>query len=525
VLDALDAAGVRAWSRAALELVAEHRAEIDALNVFPVPDSDTGANMLATLRAADDALAATDADDADVWGLLDAWAAGGARGAVGNSGFIVSQVLCGLAEAAAGTVLDGAALAAGLGAGAVLGRSAVVEPVEGTILTVARAAADAAVTTARDAASGTLAEVARAAFDSACEALAHTPSQLAALRRAGVVDAGGRGLVVVLGALVQVVTGTPVTLPAVHAPEQAPCAPDTATFGFEVQYLLDADAPAVDRLRAALHALGDSVVVVPVSSGWNVHVHVDDVGAAIEAGVEAGRPHQISVTELRRATAAGAFAVLAVAPGPGLAHLFEREGVHVVESHEPDDLPTVAQVLDAIADTGAREVVLLPNASRVTGVAEAAAEASRAGGVRVAVVPTHSPVQGLAAIAVHDPGRGFDDDVVAMAEAAAATRWAEIVTAREEALTAVGICHPGDVLGLIDGEVVELGSQVADVALGVVDRLLGVGGELMTVLVGADAPGGVGELLAAHVRERSPFIEVAVYAGGRPELPVVIGLE
>jgi uncharacterized protein len=169
--------------------------------------------------------------------------------------------------------------------------------------------------------------------------------------------------------------------------------------------------------------------------------------------------------------------------------------------------------------------VLLPNASQVTGVAEAAAVEARAGGTRVTVVPTRSPVQGLAAVAVHDPTRRFDDDVVAMAEAAAATRFAEICVAERESLTSVGICQAGDVLGLIDGEVVEIGAEVRAVVLALTDRLLGVGAELMTVLVGAGAPDGIGDTVAGHVREHAPFTEVTVYSGGQPTYPLIIGVE
>jgi hypothetical protein len=143
----------------------------------------------------------------------------------------------------------------------------------------------------------------------------------------------------------------------------------------------------------------------------------------------------------------------------------------------------------------------------------------------VSVVPTRSPVQALAAVAVHDPARRFDDDVVAMAEAAAATRFVELIVATEEALTSVGICQPGDVLGLIDGEVVEIGHGLLAVAYAVVDRVLGVGAELMTVLVGNTAPGRTGEQIAAHVREMAPFTEVALYPGGPADRPVIIGVE
>jgi dihydroxyacetone kinase-like predicted kinase len=257
-----------------------------------------------------------------------------------------------------------------------------------------------------------------------------------------------------------------------------------------------------------------------------VHVHVNDVGAAIEAGLELGRPHQISVVRFADETPAppedSGTVVVAVAPGPGLAHLFAAEGVVVVDG---GDEPAVEAVLAAARGTGAGAFVLLPNAAPARIVAEAAAGALRGAGRRASVVPTRSPVQGLAAIAVHDPARRFDDDVVAMAEAAAATRFAELCVAGEEALTAVGRCVPGDVLGLIDGEVVEVGRGLLAVAFGLVDRLLGVGAELMTVIVGAEAPTRVGELIEEYVRSRSPLTDVTVYSGGQPDQPVIIGVE
>jgi DAK2 domain fusion protein YloV len=521
-LDALDADAVRQWSRTAVDLLDAHRAEIDALNVYPVPDSDTGSNLVTTMRAADAALAA--AQTANAAAALAALAVGAAHGALGNSGFIVSQILRGLADSTTDE-FDVVAVAAGLDLGAALARTAVVTPVEGTILTVARAAADAA-------RGATLAEIVVNVVKAADSALQRTTSQLADLAQAGVVDAGGRGLVVLLDALARTITGEILTLTPVRLPLRTfdhVREIGSGDFSSEVQYLLDAQETNIEQLRTALAGLGDSVAVVSVGEGvWNVHVHVDDVGAAIEAGVEAGRPHQISVVhfsdQIHSGHDHGAAAVVAIAPGRGLAHLFESEGVRVVEA-AGDGTPSVDDVLAAIHASAARELVLLPNASRVSGIAEAAAEQVRAHGIRVSVVPTQSPVQCLAAIAVHDPTRRFDDDVVAMAEAAAATRHAELTVATDEALTAVGICQPGDVLGLIDGEVVEIGRGMLAVAFNIVDRLLGVGAELITVLVGVDAPSHAGELIEAHVRARAPLTDVTVYDGGQSDHPVIIGVE
>jgi hypothetical protein len=551
-LSALDAAAIRRWSETAVLLLRAHQPEIDALNVYPVADRDTGTNLAMTMAAATEALRGEQADTAGQ--AMAVLARGAVLAARGNSGVILSQVLHGMATQTANcAVADALAVGAGLRAGADRAWSAVGEPVEGTILTVARAAADAVRP------GSTLAELVAACVAAAAEAVARTPEQLDVLARAGVVDAGGQGLLVVLAALAHTVTGeTPVLAPtAARTGARAARESGSPQYGFEVQYLLDAPAAAVQTLRTRLAELGDSVLVVAVAvatigaadaaatdsptTTWNVHVHVNDVGAAIEAGVHAGRPHRISVSQFsdepaaavpgsdesasdgpgRVAAAEAESAVVAVAPGDGLGHLFEAEGVRVVDGTRP----SAEDVIAAVRATGADAVILLPNSSRITGVAEAAAETARADGIRATVVPTRSPVQGLAAVAVHDRYRRFDDNAIAMAEAAAATRFAEITVAESEALTSVGVCQPGDVLGLIDGEVVEIGHGLVAVVFGVTDRLLGVGAELMTVLVGADAPAGLGDLVVHHVHDRSPLTEVSVYAGGQPKYPVIIGVE
>jgi DAK2 domain fusion protein YloV len=534
-LDELDADAVRRWGRAAAVALQEHRAEIDGLNVFPVADRDTGSNLALTMAAAAEALDATATATATAAAAagsaaeaLTALARAAVLGARGNSGVIMSQLLRGMASIPIGA--DGyraEQVRAGLAAGVEYAYAAVAEPVEGTILTVARAAADAMPSDAID-----LLALVRAAAAAAAEALEHTPEQLAPLARAGVVDAGGRGLVLVLDALVRVVAGE--NAPDVArstVPEDAPHMrgvreSGSAEFEYEVQYLLDAPPAATSGLRRALLRLGDSVVIAGTGDGtWNVHAHVNDVGAAIEAGVAAGTARQISVVRFDDAAAgATATAVVAVAQGPALRNLFTREAITVVEPAGAA-LLTAADVLSAIRGSGAAQVVVLPNAAQVAGIAEAAAATARAAGIRVAVVPTRSPVQGLAAVAVHDRLRDFDDDVVAMAEAAAATRFAEIVIATEQSLTSVGICEAGDVLGMIDGEVVEIGRGLVSVAFSLVARLLAVGAEVMTVLVGVDAPTGLGELVAGHVRERAPLTDVTVYLGGASGCPLTIGVE
>jgi DAK2 domain fusion protein YloV len=537
VLNKLDAPAVRRWSIAAADALAEHRVEIDELNVFPVPDGDTGTNLALTLRAACDALAADGSATAAT--ALRAMARGAVMGARGNSGVIVSQILRGFADAIEGDC-DAAGLQVALRQAAEHAYAAVANPLEGTILSVARAAADSAALMTDN--GRTLASVMSAALSGAATALDRTTEQLPALARAGVVDAGGRGLVVLLDALAAVVTGAASTIApprrSARSRQVLESARETGSdeYAYEVQFLLDAGEEPVQKLRAELARMGDSLVVVGTGEDlWNVHVHVNDVGAALEAGIEAGRPHritvvrfddQVAVNELEElvSTDRAGTAVVAVAPGEGLAHLFEGEGVHVVGGG-PGDNPSTNEVLAAVRASGAAQVVLLPNASQVTGVAEAAAELGRAEGIEVAVVPTRSPVQGLAAVAVHDASRRFGDDVIAMAEAAAATRWAEVTVAQREALTSVGRCQAGDILGLIDGEVVEIGHSVHDVAVAALDRLLGVGAELITIIAGRDAEPDLTDVVRAHIERAAPLIEVTVFDGGQPRYPLLLGVE
>jgi DAK2 domain fusion protein YloV len=603
VLETLDAAAVRRWCASGLAALKRHQGEIDALNVYPVPDGDTGTNLVLTLTSAQQALA-LDLDNSPEDSPTEAitphgrvlrlMARGALLGARGNSGVIVSQVLRGLADGLAGTTaVRGRALAGALRVATDAAYAAVARPVEGTVLTVISAAA----TAAERAGTDDLARVIRVAARAATEALARTPEQLPLLARAGVVDAGGRGFCVLIDALAEVVTGEVVRRPAAAPPSARP--PVTAVretgsseYAYEVQFLLDADPAAVDRLRETLGGLGDSLVVVGGDSAgpgepatWNVHVHVNDVGAAVEAGVEAGRPYQISVTRFADqddrpagvagpagvgggparvdeqggvdgpggvgvaggagAAAAGhagaatrvgvaakadpvlpvggggpARAAVVVAAGAGLAALFADEGADVLAGN-----PSTGELLDAIRSTGAGQVVVLPNDVNTQAVASAAGREAQRHGVQVSVVPTRSPVQALAALAVRDPSRGFEDDVIAMAEAAGACRSAEVCYASREALTVAGPCQPGDVLALVEGEVHLIGTDLVETCRSLLDGMLGGGGELVTLLVGADAPAGLGDAVRDHLARRWPFVEAHDYPGGQPHYPLLVGVE
>ncbi|MFH7596686.1 DAK2 domain-containing protein [Streptomyces racemochromogenes] len=542
----LDAEAVRTWSSLALTALGRARTDIDAINVYPVADADTGTNLYLTAQSADRALAEAFARSAP--GVTDgtarpspaslpeavrAYAHGALIGARGNSGTILAQLLRGVADVLGADPAGrapGPLLAQALERAAEEAYQAVAHPVEGTMLTVAGAAARAAGTV-----SGTAADVARAAYEGARAALADTPAQLAALGRAGVVDAGGCGLVAVLGALWQALSGQEPETEPVHGPAvpverlPEPCAQEEGGPGYEVIYLLEASEEAVGALRTALDGIGDSLVVVGGDGLWNVHVHVDDPGAAVEAGVEAGRPYRIRIThfgdERRRASAPRAQrAVVAVVQGEGLAALYGEAGASTVPAR-PGEPPAVADLLDAVRRAHAREVVLLPGSAELRAAAGAAAEQARADGVRVAVIPTRSAVQGLAALAVHDPQASFDEDVVTMTAAAGATRYGELAVAERQSFTSAGICQAGDVLGLIDGDVAVIGAGLPETAEAVLERMLGSGGELVTLVLGPEAPETLAARLEAYVQQAHLAVDTVTYSGGRHSAPLLIGVE
>jgi dihydroxyacetone kinase-like predicted kinase len=592
----VDAGALRRWAGAALAVLGRYREEIDALNVFPIADSDTGTNMYLTFEAAcralDDRLAAP-GPAPSVPEALQALAHGALLGARGNSGVILSQLLRGAARARyTGSAVDGAALAAGLAAASESAYEAVARPAAGTILSVAAAAAEAAsaavvaigelagraeapgaggpagtTRTTRTApaepapklltANDSLAYVAQASAAGAREALARTPEQLDVLRRAGVVDAGGLGLTVILDTLAAYTGGLDPrgalrqrrlasARPAEPAPPAAPSRQDPE---FEVVYLLEATDAAVAELRRGLDDFcerggGDSLVVVGGDGLWRIHVHVDDAGFPLEAGITAGRPSDIQITHLASQAAPHAEppalsssvssggparparAVVAVAYGEGIAGLLEAAGAHVLRA-EPGRPPSAADFERAVAATRATEVVLLPNDAETTVVAAAVAERVSAGqpSMRVAAVPAKVTVQGIAALAVHEPARRFDADVVAMTAAAGATRYGAIEVAATEAWTMAGVCRPGQVLGHVENDVALIEDDQVAAAEAVLERMLSAGGEMVTLVLGDGTEPGMPETVTERVRSRHPVVDVVVYEGGQIGYPLLIGVE
>ncbi|NOQ98765.1 DAK2 domain-containing protein [Mycolicibacterium fortuitum] len=537
----LDATALRAWAHTAVDELIVHTDEINRLNVFPVADADTGTNMLFTMRSA---WAHVDAEPAaaDVTAVAGALAAGALQGARGNSGVILSQILLGLAEAITAAAaqrdgfldaVDGALFANSLRHASVLAVTSMGgEPVPGTIVSVLQAAAEAGERCA--VAGGDVAEVAAAAGDAAATALDRTPEQLDVLAKAGVVDSGGRGLLVLLDAMTATLAG--------HAPRRpvyTPAAPQTALADaaappqFEVMYLLSGcGAPAVEGLRAALEQMGESVAIAASGSEqYSVHVHVDDAGAAVEAGLAVGTLNRIQITALTvgpGVRTAGGWAreraVLAVVDGDGGVELFAGEGAHVLrpEAGEPVN---AQQLLRALIDVGAAQVMVLPNGYVAAEELVAGCTAAIGWGIDVVPVPAGSMVQGLAALAVHDEGRQAVDDGYTMARAAAGARHGAVRIATEEALTWAGACKPGDGLGISGDEVLIVGPDITAAAIGLIDLMLVAGGELITVLTGDGVDDAVGKALQAHVHREHLGAELVTYHTGHRGDALLIGVE
>ncbi len=548
----LGAPDLRRAMRMYAEALASHREAINRLNVYPVPDGDTGTNMALT---ASSVVAVLDElgeeEEPGMERTCQAISHGALMGARGNSGLILSQVLRGMAEVLARE--EGPAgpssLARALGRGAESAYGAVTRPVEGTILTVARVAAEAAA-----AAAGTgLVGLLERARQAGAAALARTPEQLPALSQAGVVDAGGAGYLLLIDAWLSALDGRP--LPEAPASSGAPLASRGAGEGpgphdsvadlrYEVMYLLEAPEEAIAGFREAWAGLGDSIVVVGSGSLWSCHIHTDDIGGAIEAALDVGRPRNIRVTDLmeeveeerwvREAAAGGAgpaplpghavtTAVVAVANGEGIKRIFRSLGVGQVVAGGQSMNPSTAELLSAVEGAPAGEVVILPNNPNIVPVAE---QAARLSPKQVRVLPTKGIVEGFAALMEYDPEAGAEDNSRAMAEAAARVVTGEVTRAVRSSGGPAGPITEGDWLGLSGGriEVVEAGGP-SDAACALLAKLCRDDHELVTLIEGEGARPADTRRITEWLAEHRPRATAEVHHGGQPLYPYLISIE
>ncbi|HUX04812.1 MAG TPA: DAK2 domain-containing protein [Acidimicrobiales bacterium] len=522
-------------------LLRSHKEVINRLNVYPVPDGDTGTNMALTIESV---VAAFDPSDANpsMDSVCQAIARGSLMGARGNSGVILSQLLRGLVEKfRASAAVTPQLLAESLHHADTLARLAVVRPVEGTILSVARAAAQGATN-----ASMSLTALVRSARDHAREALARTPEQLPVLKQAGVVDSGGTGLVLLFDALCYVVANDPLPeAPSpqsieVHMPEPSEVG-DVSDLRYEVMYLLNADDAKMHAFREVWSGIGDSIVIVGGDGEYNCHIHTDEIGAAIEAGIDAGRPREIRVTDLNeqvieeRWVREGSVAqsekeqepspptsVVAVVMGEGVARIFRSLGVREIVQGGQSMNPSTAQLAEAVRATGSDEVVILPNNKNVRAAAEQVAGLVDQ---RVAVVATSSIVEGFAALLSYDPDATAEQNAKAMCVSAANVLAGEITQAVRDTSTDVGEVHQGDWIGLSDRGVRSVAESIASASNQLLADLVGPEHELVTIIEGEGSTPANTRRITEFLAEEYPKLSVEVHHGGQPLYPYLFGIE
>jgi len=558
-LGADDLRAVMVGYRDALRL---HQTDINRLNVYPVPDGDTGTNMALTLEAVVSELEGVEAG-AGLAEVCKAIGHGSLMGARGNSGVILSQLLRGMGErvqAAGGSGVEPQLLVEAMAHASDLARRAVVRPVEGTILTVAAAAAAGAEAASDD--SGLLGVV-ESARSEAADTLARTPEMLPVLAQAGVVDAGGAGFLLLLDAFLLVLDGRPLPEPSgVDAPDLSALNGGWGTEGgagegagdwthavgdlrFEVMYLLAAPDDSIEAFKDVWAGIGDSIVVVGGDGLWNCHIHTNDIGAAIEAGVLAGKPERIRVTDLDEQVeeerwvreAAGSpgagpsmegvgpvptTGVVAVVSGDGIGRIFRSLGVHHQVVGGQTMNPATADLVKAVESVPSDEVVILPNNKNIRAVAE---QVDRLSDKTVRVVATGSIVEGFAALLAYDPAADAESNVASMTESAARVVPAEVTRAVRDSLTDAGEVHEGDFIGISRDGVVAIADNPVVCTRLLLSRLLEPMHELVTLIEGEGARVADTRRIEEWLSEEYPDVALEVHQGGQPLYPYMLGIE
>jgi DAK2 domain fusion protein YloV len=556
----LDGQAVRALLAAGTAWLERNAGAVNALNVFPVPDGDTGTNMLLTMRAAVDAAGKLKAGDlASAGHVMRAAAQGAVMGARGNSGVILSQIFAGMARALDDSpVCDAPLLARALVEGANSAYRAVTKPVEGTILTVARAAGAGAEHALRTAAPApTCRCILEQALAAAQEAVERTPEQLAILRQAGVVDAGGEGYRVVLEGMVFALRGEPLPEAAPAEPAAAPAtgvpalrgadlsAVPVEEWGYCTQFVICGQGLDVSRIREELQQLAASALVVGDDTVVRVHGHTEDPGQLLTHAARHGRLQRVSIEDMdaqhdawlrtqvagvaageeaRQAPGAGAV-VVAVAPGEGLAEVFRSLGVAAVVPGGQTMNPSTRDLLDIARSTGAGTAILLPNNSRVIWAAEQAVGLGANEGLRLLVVPTRTVPQGIAAVLAFNPEAPPEQNVAAMQEAAGTVRSVEVTRATRSVTIGSVAIKEGDVVALLDDELVAAGCDVLEVARRALDQAGAAQAEMLTVYYGAEVGDDDAQRFAETLRAAYPKAELEVAPGGQPHYDYIISVE
>jgi uncharacterized protein len=541
---------LRKLMKASLLWLDQHHQRVNELNVFPVPDGDTGTNMLLTMRAAYNQI--KDTDEVHIGKVAHELAHGALMGARGNSGVILSQVWRGLARSLADkeVALAGDIAAAFRGASETAYKG-VMRPVEGTILTVVREASEEAIESA--AKSRDLRFVLERVLERAQQSLERTPELLPVLKQAGVVDSGGQGFVYILEGMLRYVEGeireaTAAMEMTAPVPAQALAMPETGEleFPYDVQFILIGQKLNVEAVRTRIDAMGDSTVVVGDDRTIKVHIHVKDPGEPLSYGISLGRVTDVVVENMQLqmediiapamsgggaaelvavpapVVEPGQIAVVAVAAGTGLADIFRSLGAASIVNGGQSNNPSTEEIYQAIESVPTHRVVVLPNNKNIVLAAEAARDLSNK---EVAVIPTRTAPQGISALLSLDPTGDLETVREAMQVASGEIASGEITIAtRTVSLDGVDV-EEGQYIGLVDGRLCAAAAELQEV----IDLTLGAmeldDRELLSVYYGQDVTVAEAERVADEIRTDYPDIEVELLVGGQPHYLYILGAE
>lgn len=537
----IDGQELKEWVQAGLAWLQHHQEAINALNVFPVPDGDTGTNMVLTMQSAWEEVAS--APDHEVGKVIHKVAHGALMGARGNSGVILSQIWRGMARALDGKdVLTAADLAAALRQGAETAYKGVIRPVEGTILTVVREAADAAaeaVSWSKD-----LTDLLEHVVTRAREAVARTPGLLPVLAEAGVVDAGGQGLYIILEGMLRRLRGESLgedlrLTRAVDLTAAAAPSPTEEGYGYDVQFIIVGQGLDVEDIRREIDGMGESALVVGDSSTVKVHVHVPDPGVPLSYAVKLGSLRDVIVEDMQAQyqqfvmgrerppvlsapMSATEIATVAVVAGEGLARVFQSLGAAAIVRGGQTMNPSTQEILEAVESIPSNRVVILPNNKNVILAAEQARDLSDK---HVVVVPTETVPQGIAAILALNYQADLETNVRIMTEAAREVQTGEVTVATRDASVGGVAVREGQVIGLHDGELVVAGETPEEVVEALIERMGPSDLEIVTLYYGADVDSEAAEALVGRLETAYPDLEFEVIEGGQPHYFYIISAE
>lgn len=529
-LNAWDGQSLRKMFRAASRLLRQSVPTINALNVFPVPDGDTGTNMLLTLEAALER--ANLCPNHSCSAVAQAMAEGALMGARGNSGVILSQIFRGLAQEFEGQDhFSGKDLARALKRSTELAYKAVSHPVEGTMLTVLREASEAAssITSSND----ELLKIMERVVQEAQNSVARTPELLPVLRESGVVDAGGQGLYVILEGILRFLKGEKlpeeheVEIPAQVAAERAS---EETQYGYCTEFLLQGEGLRPDEIRQNLAQMGESVMVVGDENLVRVHLHTLDPGSAISYGTKLGTLKQVKIENMdeqhqdflaRKVLPSSTISMIAVASGEGLTRVFESLGALVVPGGETMN-PSVKEILHAVESAPTDEVIILPNNSDVLPVAH---QVRQLCSKRVEIVPSKTIPQGIAAILFFDPERDLETNVKAMQKGLSSVRTGEITTAVRSMRYKGLSVKEGQCIGFLDGELIAAGENREQVLQQLLSQMNAEKYELLTLYYGSGVSPAELDNLSQLLRQWYPNLQVEILLGGQLHYDYIISLE